>query len=411
MTDVVVFGATACGVMAAVAARGAGAKTVLVEPDTVEHEPEDHSPREEIRSMREQLEGVAPMRFVLVGAGNISNRYAAAIVDAAELELAGATDLDSTRAEGLVEAYGGLTYPDLESVLADESVDAIVNLTVPQAHADVTAAALVAGKHVHSEKPLALRHEDALRLTELAREHRVRLSSAPATLLGEAQQTMWKLVREGAVGKVRAVYAEANWDRIEAWHPDPRTLYAVGPVVDVGVYPLTIVTAMFGPIRLVRATATTLEPDRTLLDGTPFRTGSPDFVVTVLAHESGVVTRLTATFYVGPSKQRGLEVHGDDGSLYMPTWAEADSRLEQQRRGGEYVTIPPVREPFPGTDWARALVDLADAVENGRPHRASAEHAAHIVEVMNAIETAATDGGTVEVHSAFLPPEPMEWAR
>ena len=91
--------------------------------------------------------------------------------------------------------------------------------------------------------------------------------------------------------------------------------------------------------------------------------------------------------------------------------AEANSRLEQQRRGGEYVTIPPVREPFPGTDWGRALVDLADAVANGRPHRASAEHAAHIVEVMNAIETAATDGGTVEVHSAFLPPEPMEWAR
>jgi predicted dehydrogenase len=351
------------------------------------------------------------MRFVLVGAGNIADRYAAAIVDAGELELAGVTDLNRTRAEALVEAYGGRTYQDLESALTDASVDAIVNLTVPQAHADVTAAALAAGKHVHSEKPLALRHDDALRLSELARERGVRLSSAPATLLGEAQQTMWKLVREGAAGRVRAVYAEANWDRIEAWHPDPRTLYAVGPVVDVGVYPLTIVTAMFGPIRLVRATATTLEPDRTLLDGTPFMPGSPDFVVTVLVHESGVVTRLTATFYVGPSKQRGLEVHGDEGSLYMPTWAEANSRLEQQRRGGEYVTIPPVREPFPGTDWGRALVDLADAVANGRPHRASAEHAAHIVEVMNAIETAATDGGTVEVHSAFLPPEPMEWAR
>ena len=72
----------------------------------------------------------------------------------------------------------------------------------------------------------------------------------------------------------------------------------------------------------------------------------------MLEHESGVVTRLTATFYVGPSKQRGLEVHGDEGSLYMPTWAEANSRLEHQRRGGEYVTIPPVREPFPGTDGA-----------------------------------------------------------
>jgi predicted dehydrogenase len=141
------------------------------------------------------------MRFALVGAGNIANRYAAAIVDAPELDLAGATDLDRSRAEGLVEAYGGRTYADLESVLADASVDAIVNLTVPQAHAGVTAAALLARKHVHSEKPLALRHEDAVRLTELARERGLRLSSAPATLLGEAQQTLWKLVRDGAAGK------------------------------------------------------------------------------------------------------------------------------------------------------------------------------------------------------------------
>lgn len=351
------------------------------------------------------------MRFVLVGAGNIADRYAAAIVNATELDLAGATDLDRTRAEALVEAYGGHAYPDLGSVLADTSVDAIVNLTVPQAHADVSAAALAAGKHVHSEKPLALRHEDTRRLAALAHERGVRLSSAPATLLGEAQQTLWKLVREGAVGTVRAVYAEANWDRIEAWHPDPRSLYSVGPVVDVGVYPLTIVTAMFGPVRLVRATAATLEPERTMLDGTPFTPAAPDFVVAVFEHESGVFTRLTATFYVGPSKQRGLEVHGDEGSLYMPTWAEANSRLEHQRRGGEYVTIAPVREPFPGTDWGRVLVDLADAVAKGRPHRASAEHAAHVVEVLNAVETASSDGAGVEVRSAFTPPEPMEWAR
>jgi predicted dehydrogenase len=282
---------------------------------------------------------------------------------------------------------------------------------VPQAHADVTAAALEAGKHVHSEKPLALRHADAARLVELASERGLRLSSAPATLLGEAQQTLWKHVREGAVGRVRAVYAEANWDRIERWHADPRSLYEVGPAVDVGVYPITILTAMFGPVRRVNAYATTLEPERTLLDGTAFVPGAPDFVVALLEHDAGVVSRVTATFYVGPCKQRGLEVHGDDGSLYMPTWSEANSRLELQQRGGDYATIPPVREPFPGIDWGRALVDLAHAIDEDRPHRAGAEHAAHVVEVLQAVATASAGGGTVRVSSSFPIPEPMDWAR
>lgn len=351
------------------------------------------------------------MRVALVGAGNIADRYAEAIVAADELELAGATDVAPGRAGALMKKFTGVAYPTLDALLADSTVDTVVNLTAPQAHAEVSTAALQAGKHVHSEKPLALRYEDARRLVELAADRGLRLSSAPATLLGEAQQTLWKRVRDGAVGRVRAVYAEANWDRIESWHPDPRTLYAVGPLVDVGVYPLAIMTAMFGPARRIHAYATTVEPERKLRDGTPFTPGAPDFVVAVLELEDGVVARLTASFYVGPSKQRGIEVHGDAGSLYMPTWAEANSRVELQQRGGEYETIPPVREPFPGIDWGRALVDLAGAIEAGRPHRSSAEHAAHLVEILNAAETSVEHGGSVDVHSEFDPPEPMEWAR
>ena len=185
-------------------------------------------------------------------------------------------------------------------MLADDRVETVVNLTVPQAHAEVTAACLEAGRHVHSEKPLALTHAEAQELVELAARRGVRLSSSPATLLGEAQQTAWKLVREGAVGTVRVAYAEANWDRLERWHPDPRSLYAVGPLVDVGVYPLTIVTAMFGPVRHVHAYGTTIEPERVLLDGTAFEPQSPDFIVAVLELADGVVVRLTASFYVGP---------------------------------------------------------------------------------------------------------------
>jgi predicted dehydrogenase len=352
------------------------------------------------------------MRIALVGAGNIADRYAAAISDAGELELAGATDPFPGRADALASEYGGVAYPSLDALLGDAAVDTVVNLTPPQAHFEVSAAAIDAGKHVHSEKPLALNHEEARGLVERAQRNGVRLSSAPSTLMGEAQQTAWKLVRENAIGKVRAIYAEANWDRLEAWHPDPRSLYAVGPLVDVGVYPLTIMTAMFGATRRVHAFATTLEPERKLLDGTPFSPAAPDFVVANLELADGVLARLTATFYVGPSKQRGLELHGDDGALYLPTWGEANSRIEQQARGGEYAEVEPVREPFPGIDWGRALVDLAEAIENDRPHRSSGEQAAHVVEVFDAVRASiAQDGAAVEVHSDFARPEPMEWAR
>jgi predicted dehydrogenase len=347
----------------------------------------------------------------LIGAGNIADRYADAILREDVLELAGATDVVPGRAEELLATRGGTAYASLDELLADPSVETAVNLTAPQAHAEVSAAALRAGKHVHSEKPLALRHDEAQALVELAAERGLRLSTAPATLLGEAQQTLWKLVRDGSIGRVRVVYAEANWGRLERWHPDPRTLYGVGPLVDVGVYPLAILTAMFGPVRGVQAYASTVEPERALADGTPFTPAAPDFVVAVLEHESSVVTRLTASFYVAPSQQRGLELHGDEGSLWLPTWSDANSRLLRQERGGEYEPVAHVRPAFEGVDWGRALVELARALDEGRPHRSTGEHGAHLVEILEAARASAGGGGgAVSVHSSFPQPAPMEWA-
>src|SRR5262249_13858009 len=213
---------------------------------------------------------VARLNVALAGAGNIAGRYAACINAHSTLAFAGATDLLPERADELTAEHGGRAYASLDAVLADDAVDAVVNLTIPSAHAEVTARCLEAGKHVHAEKPLALRADEARELAELASRLDVRLSCAPATLLGEAQQTAWKLVRDGALGRVRAAYAEANWGRIERWHPAPASLYEVGPLVDVAVYPLTILTAMFGPARRVTAYATTVQPERVRLDGTRF---------------------------------------------------------------------------------------------------------------------------------------------
>jgi predicted dehydrogenase len=352
------------------------------------------------------------VNLAIVGCGNIASRYAKSIAGEPQLQLTAVTDVVPERAGALAHEFGVSHSASLVELLADDGVDTVVNLTPARSHAAVTAACLEAGRNVHTEKPLAFEYAEAESLVELADRRGVRLSCAPATLLGEAQQTAWKLVREGTLGTVRVAYAEANWGRIESWHPSPTTIYSAGPVADVGVYPLTILTGIFGPVRRVAVSyAADLEPARVARDGTPFRIEKPDFVVAVVEHEGGVVTRLTATFWVGHGRQRGIEFHGDAGSLYLASWQEFDSSLETSTDGATYTPVPLVREPYHGIGWSRALVDLDEGIEEGRPHRSSAEHAAHVVEILCAIEAAASVGGAVEVHSRFEPAPPMDWAR
>ena len=133
------------------------------------------------------------------------------------------------------------------------------------------------------------------------------------------------------------------------------------------------------------------------LAGDPFTLNAPDFIVTVLELETGVVARITSTFWVRHGKQRGIEFHGADGrSLHLGSFLDFDAKVERTDDGGDtYTVVPPVREAFRGIDWGRAIVDLAEAIAEDRPHRASAEQAAHVVDVLGAVARSEADGGAV----------------
>ena len=344
------------------------------------------------------------LRVAVVGCGNISGAYGETMGAYPSVRIAGATDVERALSASFVKRFGGVDYPSLDDVLGDPAVDAIVNLTYPAVHAEVTTAALEAGKHVHSEKPLAVDYQSARGLVELAAARGLRLSCSPITFLGEAQETMWRLVEDGAVGTVRVAYAEVNWSRIESWHPRPEPFYRIGPLADGGGYPLTILKALLGAARRVTAGGKVVYPERTTTAGEPFSPGAPDFGVAVVELESGTVVRLTANFYVGRhSKQSGIELHGDTGSVFLSSWQEFDAAVEVAPFGGSYEPVPVVNA-FPGTDWGRALRELSDAIVTGRPHRATGAHAAHIVEVLDAIATSAEEGRAVDVTSSFAPP-------
>ncbi len=347
----------------------------------------------------------------IVGCGNIAGPYVRNLLTYPELALLGAADQDAGRARAFAAEHGGRAYPAVEALLADPAVDLVVNLTTHHAHKAVTAQCLEAGKHVYSEKPLALTTDDARGLVDLAGRKGLRLGCSPATFLGEAQQTAWRVIRGGELGRVRVVYAEVNWGRIESWHPAPGPFYDVGPLFDVGVYPLTLLTAIFGPARRVWAYGAILHPDRVTKEGVHFHIDTPDFMVAMVELQDGVLVRLTTNFYVGHhNKQKGIEFHGDRGSLYLSSWQNFDAAVEVAEFGKSYAPVPPVREPFPGTEWARGVRDLTHALAEDRPHRATGAQAAHVVEILGAITAAHEGGGAVEVHSDFPPPAPMEWA-
>jgi alcohol dehydrogenase (NADP+) len=349
---------------------------------------------------------------LFVGAGAIATEYAAELDDG-PLALAGVCDLDGERARALADEYGCPSFTDLDAALGAVDAPLVVNLTSHAAHAPVTRTALEAGRHVYSQKPLALDAEAAAELLELARERDLALGCAPGTPRAPSQRRAGRLLADGRLGPVQLGYAHAHVGRVTDWHDRPDSFLAIGPLYDGGVYPLALLVSWFGPVESVRA-ADALDswPDRE-----DRRPSAPSHVEATLAFAAGPTVRLTASLYA-PHRSRefyGLELHGDDGSLYLRgTGAMTDSAdaVRFGRVGREYVDAP-AQYPTRPYRYLDPVESLAAGVARGRPPRATGRRGAHVVAVCNAIEAAAESGGPVDVpdHGATADPVPAPVVR
>jgi predicted dehydrogenase len=341
------------------------------------------------------------LRLGIVGCGDVAHRYGRTLAPYSEVPIVAVTDTDPERASAFAREWGGEVRSTLDDLLADERVDCVVNLTPFEFHAHVTAQALEAGKHVHTEKPVALNAADAQALVELADHAGLRLSCAPITFMGQAQQAAYRTIQAGRAGEIRLVYADVNHGRIETWHPRPEPFYAIGPLFDVGVYPLTILAAFLGPARRVTAWGGNLLPNRATIDGATFEAGAPDCIVAAVELETGPVARLTVNFYVQHGeKQHGMQFHGDRGSVLLSTWQDFDADVGFAPYDGAPESIAYDRPTDGGVDYGLALRELDAAIRDDRPHAPSAERAAHVVDVMCAIRESAEQGRPVELQQS-----------
>jgi predicted dehydrogenase len=292
----------------------------------------------------------------------------------------------------------------------------VLNLTTPVAHADVTLAALAAGKHVFSEKPLALTLADADRIALAARERGLSVACAPSIMLGAPQRTAWRWIREGRLGAVHEIILSVTTPGHEAWHANPRYFYqaGAGPMLDLGVYPLTLATTILGPIVRVWGQAGMAIPEREVATGP--RAGerfsaeiAADHVTGFFQCERGAIGTLHTSYAVAQTRLPPVEIQGTLGSLWIDDFHRFDAAVRVCLRGESAWREIALLGPEAAPNWARAIVDLAEAVQERRPPRASAEQAAHVLEVALGIEQSAREGTRpVEITRRFAPPVPLD---
>jgi predicted dehydrogenase len=340
-----------------------------------------------------------PARVGIIGCGDVTNLYLPGCAPFASIELAACADLDTARASALAERGGFPAVPP-EALLADTSIEVVLVLTPPAAHVAVSYAAIAAGKHVYSEKPLAITRREARGLLDEARAAGVRVGAAPDTFLGGGLQTARALIDEGAIGEPIAATAAVAHLGPEGWHPNPGIFYGVGggPLLDLGPYYVTALVSLLGPIASVSAVGRGIGSQRQVgsgpLAGQSVIADVPTTVIATMSFESGVVGGLTASFDVAGSRMPHFEIHGTAGSLVLGDPNRFDGEVCYRPLGSEgWETVPPRFDTSVGRGIG--LADMVGAIRSGRPHRASGDLAYHVLDVLLSIE-AATASGQVE---------------
>ena len=352
----------------------------------------------------------------VVGCGNISMTYLRNAALFPGVELRACADLSADLAQLRAAEYGIRVEP-VESLLAAEDVDLVLNLTVPNAHYGVSMAALIAGKHVFTEKPLATSVKEGRALVAEARRRHLALGSAPDTFLGAAGRLARRLMDEGVIGRPVAGTAFMMGRGMEHWHPNPQFYYQPGggPVLDMGPYYLTMLVNLLGPVRRVMALSSIGSPERVITapgpnSGTSFPVGTATTVMALLEFVGGATVTLGMSWDVFRHGNHPIELHGTLGSLRLPDPDTFGGTISVSRRGGAWEEMPTdnllhgeLNWPYAAPDRANyrmlGVADMARAIATGAAPRASGDLALHVLEIMEAIMEAGASGQAVAVPS------------
>ncbi len=349
----------------------------------------------------------------IIGAGNISSQYLKAMKDFPVLDIRAIADMRPEVATKKAAEFGVKTK-SVDDLLADPTVDIIVNLTIPRAHVDVGLKAVAAGKHIYGEKPLGVTFAEGKKLIAAAKKKGVRVGSAPDTFLGGGHQQARAVIDSGKLGTIVGGTAFFACPGHEYWHPDPAFYYDIGggPVLDMGPYYITDLVNLLGPVAKVQAMSVTPQKSRPIRSEPKKGQMMPVKVFThvtgTLQFVSGALIQVTLSFDVPKHSHMPYEIFGSEGSMLVPdpNWFGGEVKIAKPR--AEAWDDVPVKLPYADANYrSLGVADMAHAILSGRPHRASGDLALHVLEVMEAFETASKSGEIVKIKTRVERPAPL----
>ncbi len=374
------------------------------------------------------------IKLGIVGCGSVTRLYFPMLRDMAqkgELEITAVCDSSEKKA-GEAREYLGTPhhYRDFEEMLANEEIDAVVNLAPIQLHHEFNLKAIDSGRHVYSEKPIATTVKEADEIIQAAKKKGVIVTCAPPMPLHPDHVRIKALVDRGALGKAcyaRATGANPGPAWITEFTSDPTWFYKKGggPIFDTGEYPIQLLTQILGPVKRVSAFAATSVPERVVVAGEAkgkrIRVEVPDNIQIMLDFGEGTFATVDVNYCKLSHKDSPrVELYGDRGIIYHYQRKEdpiAVYRREDELglRGwltpedsfwGACVPVMSMSEgPVRPFSWAEGVLHLVHCIQEGRKPVLSAEFARHVLDVLvTALESAET-GRAVEIKTVFELPK------
>ncbi len=361
-------------------------------------------------------------RVAIIGCGVIAPRYAQTLAELATGDASGATAVDVVAvADGISErahefaAEFNTVARSVDEILRDDNIDAVVNLTPPLAHAAVTRSVLDAGKAVFSEKPLGVDFEEGRALVELAATRGLRLGCAPDTFLGAGLQTARAVIDRGDIGEPLAATGFMLGAGPEWWHPGPDIFYkrGAGPMLDMGPYYLTALVQLLGPAVAVSASARISRAQRPTHSkprrGERIAVEVPTHVSSLIDFQSGATATLMTSFDVAATRHRNIEIYGTEATLSVPDPNMFDGKLQiRGARDREWRDIELLTPNIP-QQRGIGLADMLSAQRHARQHRANADLALHVLEVMTGAITASDLGERIALNTTCERSAPLDF--
>ena len=353
-------------------------------------------------------------RVGVIGCGNISGIYFANLTKKfGNVEVAAVADLLPERAQARAAEHGIARVCSVDEILADSGIEVVLNLTVPMAHAEVTLQAIAAGKHVYTEKPLAVSLKDGERILTQARKKGVRVGTAPDTFLGAGIQTCIRLINEGAIGMPVAATAFMTCHGPEEWHPDPAFYYAQGggPVFDMGPYYFTALAALLGPAQRVCGSVKRTFARRTVgsgpKEGEIIDVQVPTHAAGTIDFAVGAVATFVMSFDVWHAQLPHIEIYGSDGSLSVPDPNTFGGPVRIRAATDTEWRDVPVPSLYEDNSRGLGLSEMVEAMREDRPHRASGALGLHVLEIMHAVHDASSAERYAALRFSVDRPEPL----